>query len=76
MMFKRLEKFLETITKNNKSHTSCSDEFPDEMGGRLPEELENALNNNDIRTEEDVPVGILLPEEVMLELEKHSDESH
>lgn len=74
-MFKRLEEFLEKITKNNKNDTS-RDEFLDEMGGCLPDDLREALNLNDIRTEEEVPVGVLLPEEVMLELEKHSNEDH
>lgn len=74
-MFKRLEEFLEKITKNNKNDTS-RDEFLDEMGGCLPVDLREALNLNDIRTEEEVPVGVLLPEEVMLELEKHSEEEH
>lgn len=75
-MFKKLEEFFETITKNNRSNTSSSDEFLDDMGGCLPEDLREALNLNDIRTEEEVPVGVLLPEEVMLELEKHSNENH
>lgn len=74
-MFKRLEEFLEKITKNNKNDTS-RDEFLDEMGGCLPDDLREALNLNDIRTEEEVPVGVLLPEEVILELEKHSNEDH
>lgn len=74
-MFKRLEEFLEKITKNNKNDTS-RDEFLDEMGGCLPDDLREALNHNDIRTEEEVPVGVLLSEEVMLELEKHSEEDH
>ena len=38
-MFKKLEEFLEKITKNNKNDTS-RDEFLDEMGGCLPEDLE------------------------------------
>ena len=46
------------------------------MGSCLPDDLSEALNLNDIRTEEGVPVGVLLPEEVMLEFEKHSEEDH
>lgn len=75
-MFKKLEEFLETISKNNRSNTSSSDEFLDEMGGCLPEDLRNALDNDDILTEEEVPVGVLLPEEIMQELEKHSDKRY
>lgn len=75
MMFKKLEEFLEKITKNNNNHTS-RDEFLDEMGGCLPEDLEKVLNDHDFSREEEVPVGVLLPEEVMLELEKHSEEDH
>lgn len=74
-MFKKLEEFLEKITKNNNNHTS-RDEFLDEMGGCLPEDLEKVLNDHDFSREEEVPVGVLLPEEVMLELEKHSEEDH
>lgn len=74
-MFKKLEEFLEKITKNNNNHTS-RDEFLDEMGGCLPEDLEKVLNDHDFSREEEVPVGVLLPEEVMLELEKHSNENH
>ena len=74
-MFKRLEEFLEKITKNNKNDTS-RDEFLDEMGGCLPDDLEKVLNDHDFSREEEVPVGVLLPEEVMLELEKHSNENH
>ena len=70
------EEFLETISKNNRSNTSNSDEFLDEMGGCLPEDLRNALDNDDILTEEEVPVGVLLPEEIMQELEKHSDKRY
>ena len=75
-MFKKLEEFFETITKNNRNNTSSSDEFLDEMGGCLPEDLEKVLNDHDFSREEEVPVGVLLPEEVMLELEKHSNENH
>ena len=45
-MFKKLEEFLEKITKNNNNHTS-RDEFLDEMGGCLPDDLREALNHND-----------------------------
>lgn len=75
-MFKKLEDFLEKITKNNRSNTSSPDEFLDEMGGCLPEDLEKVLNDHDYSREEEVPVGVLLPEEVMLELKKHSEEDH
>lgn len=46
------------------------------MEGCLPEDLEKVLNDHDFSREEEVPVGVLLPEEVMLELEKHSNENH
>lgn len=75
-MFKKLEEFLETISKNNRSNTSSSDEFLDEMGGCLPEDLEKALNDHDFSRDEEVPIGCLLPEEVRIELEKHSDKRY
>ena len=71
MAIRFLKKSLKTIT-----NTSCSNEFLNEKEGCLPDDLREALNLNDIRTEEEVPVGVLLPEEVMLELDKHSNEDH
>lgn len=47
MMYKKVEEFLETIAKNNKGRTSCSDEFLYEMGGCLPEDLKKVLNDYD-----------------------------
>lgn len=66
-----LKKSLKTIT-----NTSYSNEFLNEKEGCLPNDLSEALNHNNIRKEEEAPVGVLLLEEIMLELEKHSEENH